>query len=76
MDPYLIYALIALGGWLLRHFGVGANLQLPGLPSSSAAPAASNHPLLNNAWQALKATFEAKVAAELENYVKQAKPAQ
>lgn len=40
MDPYLLYGLLALGGWLLRHFGVGANLQLPFGPSPAPAKVA------------------------------------
>jgi hypothetical protein len=36
MESLLIYGLVAAGGWLLRHAGIGAGITLPVL--SSAAP--------------------------------------
>ena len=36
MESLLIYGLVAAGGWLLRHAGIGAGVTVPAL--SPAAP--------------------------------------
>jgi hypothetical protein len=73
-EPLLVYGLVAFGGWLLRHWGVGAGIKVPGLstpapPAPSAAVAATSHvPVLAT----LKADIDQIVKSAVEQSVKQA----
>ena len=73
-ESLLIYGLVALGGWLLRHWGVGIGIKSSG--SSTPAPAASSSmsaatghvPVLAT----LKADIDQIVKSAVEQAVKQA----
>ncbi len=66
VESLLVYAGVALGGWLLRHLGIGAGVKLPG---ASAPAAPSGHvPLMAT----LKADIDHIVKAAVEAAVKQA----
>lgn len=60
LESLLVYAAVAAGGWLLRHFGVGINV-----PSVSPAPTI---PVMAT----LKADIDQIVKAAVEAAVKQA----
>lgn len=64
LESLLVYAAVAFGGWLLRHFGIGAATNVPGV----AAPATSHVPLLAT----LKADIDQVVKSAVEAAVKQA----
>ncbi len=64
LESLLVYAAAALAGWLLRHFGIGAAMKVPGV---SATPS-SHVPLLAT----LKADIDQIVKAAVEAAVKQA----
>lgn len=68
LESVLVYGLAALGGWLLRHMGIGAGVPLPGV--SAAAPATVTGPLPVMA--TLKADIDQIVKAAVEAAVKQA----
>jgi len=72
VESLLIYAGVALGGWLLRHLGIGAGVNVPGVsttPTSAAmSPAASHVSLLAT----LKADIEQIVKSAIEATVKKA----
>jgi hypothetical protein len=61
VESLLIYGLVAAGGWLLRHAGIGAGVTVPGL--SPAAPSVAT---------TLKADIEQIVKSVVESVVKQA----
>jgi hypothetical protein len=66
MESLLVYAGVALGGWLLRHLGLGAGAKLPG---ASAPVSPSGHvPLMAT----LKADIDQIVKSAVEAAVKQA----
>ena len=65
LESLLIYAAVAVAGWLLRHFGIGAGVNVPGV--SPAAPAAPI-PVMAT----LKADIDHIVKAAVEAAVKQA----
>ncbi len=66
VESLLIYGLVAVGGWLLRHAGVG--LKMPDL-SPTAPPASTNRlPVMTT----LKADIDLIVKAAVEAAVKQA----
>jgi hypothetical protein len=67
VESLLIYAGVALGGWLLRHLGIGAGVNVPGV-STPAAPAASHVSLMTM----LKADIEQIVKSAVEATVKKA----
>jgi hypothetical protein len=65
LESLLIYAAVALAGWLLRHFGIGAGVNVPGIaPAAPAAPI----PVMAT----LKADIDHIVRAAVEAAVKQA----
>jgi hypothetical protein len=64
-ESLLVYAGVALGGWLLRHLGLGAGAKLPGV--SSSAPTTSL-PLMAT----LKADIDQIVKSAVEAAVKRA----
>lgn len=65
LESLLVYAAVAFGGWLLRHFGIGAAVKVPG---ASAAATTSHVPLLAT----LKADIDQVVKSAVEAAVKQA----
>jgi hypothetical protein len=65
LESLLIYAAVAAAGWLLRHVGIGAGVNVPGL--ASAAPVAPI-PVMAT----LKADIDHIVKAAVEAAVKQA----
>jgi hypothetical protein len=73
-EPLLVYGLVAFGGWLLRHLGVGAGIKVPGMSTpapaaSSAATATVGHvPVLVT----LKADIDQIIKSAVEQAVKQA----
>lgn len=73
-ESLLIYGLVALGGWLLRHWGIGAGVKVPGLstpaatPSAATAAATGHVPVLAT----LKADIDQIVKSAMEQAVKQA----
>lgn len=73
-ESLLVYGLVALGGWLLRHWGIGAGVKVPDVstptPSvSSAAAASACHALV---LATLKADIDQIVKSAVELAVKQA----
>ncbi|HEY7425360.1 MAG TPA: hypothetical protein VH682_14100 [Gemmataceae bacterium] len=72
VESLLVYAGVALGGWLLRHMGIGAGAKLPGVSTAptpaAAVPATSHVPLLAT----LKADIDQIVKSAVEATVKQA----
>jgi hypothetical protein len=38
VESLLIYGLVAAGGWLLRHAGIGAGITLPGQSPTTPSP--------------------------------------
>ena len=69
VESLLIYAGVALGGWLLRHLGIGAGVNVPGVSTpAAAAPAASHVSLMTM----LKADIEQIVKSAVEATVKKA----
>jgi hypothetical protein len=67
LETLLIYGLVAVGGWLLRHAGVGAAVKVPGV--SPAAPVVAGRlPLM----AMLKADIDQIVKAAVESAIKQA----
>ena len=76
MESLLVYGLVALGGWLLRHLGIGGGIKVPGMSSpatsssSTVAPAASASrvPVLAT----LQADIDQIVKSAVETAVKQA----
>ncbi|HEY7309456.1 MAG TPA: hypothetical protein VH643_08875 [Gemmataceae bacterium] len=64
LESLLVYAAVAFGGWLLRHFGIGAAAKAPGV----AVAATSHIPLLAT----LKADIDQVVKSAVEAAVKQA----
>jgi len=70
-ESLLIYGLVALGGWLLRHWGVGIGIKSSGssTPAPAASSAATGHvPVLAT----LKADIDQIVKSAVEQAVKQA----
>jgi hypothetical protein len=67
MTQEVIYLLLLAGGWLLRHYGFGSGVKLPGSPSPAAATN-PNVPLLAT----VKAEAEAAVKTAVEDAVKAA----
>ena len=65
MESLLVYAGVALGGWLLRHLGLGAGAKLPGV---SAPTPTTSLPLMAT----LKADIDQIVKSAVEAAVKQA----
>jgi hypothetical protein len=71
VESLLIYGLAAVGGWLLRHFGVGAGIQTPGGSSgTSIAPVPATGRL--SVMATLKADIDQIVRSAVEAAVKQA----
>jgi hypothetical protein len=72
VETLLVYGLAAAGGWLLRHFGVGAGLKTPGTTASgtgvSPVPASSRLSVMTT----LKADIDQIVKSAVEAAVKQA----
>jgi hypothetical protein len=69
VESLLLYAGVALGGWLLRHLGIGAGVNVPGVSTpASAAPAASHVSLMAT----LKADIEQIVKSAIEATLKKA----
>jgi hypothetical protein len=76
MESLLVYGLVAVGGWLLRHWGIGAGIKVPGVSTpapaisspTSAAASASHVPVLAT----LKADIDQIVKSAIEAAVKQA----
>lgn len=68
LESVLMYGLAALGGWLLRHMGIGAGVTVPGV--SPTAPATTTNALPGMA--TLKADIEPIVKAAVEAAVKRA----
>lgn len=65
VESLLVYAGVALGGWLLRHLGIGAGAKVPGVAASATT---SNFPLMAT----LKADIDQIVKSAVEAAVKQA----
>lgn len=66
LEPLLVYGLVAAGGWLLRHVGVG--VKVPGLPPTAPAAIPGRLPVMAT----LKADIDQIVKAAVEAAVKQA----
>ena len=69
MESLLIYAGVALGGWLLRHLGIGAGVNVPGVSTPAPAAAAASQVSL---MATLKADLEQIVKSAIEATVKKA----
>jgi hypothetical protein len=73
-ESLLIYGLVAVGGWLLRHWGIGASIKVPGastpasVATSAAAASTSHVPVL----AILKADIDQIIKSAVEVAVKQA----
>jgi hypothetical protein len=68
VESLLVYGVVAAGGWLLRHVGVGAGVKFPGV-----APAASPVPVGRVPVMAtLKTDVDQIVKSAIESAVKQA----
>jgi hypothetical protein len=74
LESLLVYGLVAAGGWLLRHVGIGAGVKVPGVaPAAPAAPGASTSglPVLatlkNDIDQIVKAAVEAAVKQSIDD---------
>ena len=63
VESLLIYGLTAAGGWLLRHYGIGAGFKSPGI-----AVASSRVPVMAT----LKTDIDQIVKSAVEAAVKQA----
>jgi hypothetical protein len=68
VESLLIYALVAAGGWLLRHAGIGVGVKLPGLSPAAPAASAGRLPVMTT----LKADIDQIVKSAVEAAVKQA----
>jgi hypothetical protein len=70
MESLLVYALAAVGGWLLRHLGVGAGIMTPGgtAGGSGVSPVAGRLSVMAT----LKADIDQIVKSAVEAAVKQA----
>ncbi len=68
VESLLIYGLVAAGGWLLRHVGVGGGVKVPGLSPAAPAAAIARLPVITT----LKADIDQIVKAAVEAAVKQA----
>ena len=68
VESLMVYGLVAAGGWLVRHVGIGAGARLSGV-----SPAASTAPLGRVPVMAtLKADIDQIVKSAVEAAVKQA----
>ena len=73
-ESLLMYGLVALGGWLLRHLGVGDGIKVPGMStpapgaSSAAAAGTNSMPVLVT----LKTDINQIIKSAVEQAVKQA----
>jgi hypothetical protein len=63
VESLLLYGLTAAGGWLLRHYGIGAGIKTPGVAAS-----ANRIPVMAT----LKADIDQIVKSAVESAVKQA----
>jgi hypothetical protein len=72
VETLLIYGLAAAGGWLLRHFGVGAALKTPGgaVGGAGVSPVTGSSRL--SVMTTLKADIDQIVKSAVEAAVKQA----
>ncbi len=72
VEPLLVYGLAAAGGWLLRHFGVGAGLKAPGgtAGGTGVSPVSGTNRL--SVMTTLKADIDQIVKSAVEAAVKQA----
>ena len=72
VESLLVYAVAAVGGWLLRHFGVGAGLNAPSGTSggTGVSPVPSTGQL--SVLATLKADIDQIVKSAVEEAVKQA----
>ena len=73
LDSLLMYGLAAVGGWLLRHMGIGSSVKVPGVSPSGGTGvspvAGTGHvPVMAT----LKADIDQIVKAAVEAAVKQA----
>ncbi len=62
VETLLIYGLSAAGGWLLRHYGIGAGIKTPGAAPIGRIPVMAT----------LKADIDQIVKSAVEAAVKQA----
>jgi hypothetical protein len=68
LESLLVYGLVAAGGWLVRHVGIGSGFSVPGLPRSTPAPTtATNVPVMAT----LKTDIDQIVKSAVEAAVKQ-----
>ena len=65
VESLLIYGLVAAGGWLTRHFGIGAGVKAPGV---SVSVPTGRIPVMAT----LKADIDQIVKSAVEAAVKQA----
>jgi hypothetical protein len=71
VEMLLVYGLAAAGGWLLRHFGVGAGIKSPaGNSGTSVSPVPASSRL--SVMTTLKADIDQIVKSAVEAAVKQA----
>jgi hypothetical protein len=68
LESLLIYGLVAAGGWLLRHAGIGAGVKVPEVSPAAPAAATGRLPVMAT----LKADIDQIVKAAVESAVKQA----
>ncbi len=71
-ESLLIYGLVALGGWLLRHWGIGASVKVPGMPAPASPPAGVPSPSHVPVLATLKTDIDQIVRSAVELAVKQA----
>jgi hypothetical protein len=71
VETFLVYGLAAAGGWLLRHFGVGAGIKTPaGSGGTGVSPVSASSRL--SVMTTLKADIDQIVKSAVEAAVKQA----
>lgn len=69
-EQLLIYAAVALGGWLLRHYGIGAGSTVFGAGKSGPVSSPAVAPAVHSATAtSLKAEAESAVKAAVESAV-------
>jgi hypothetical protein len=68
LESLLVYGLVAAGGWLLRHIGIGAAVKVPGVAPAAPVAVAGRLPVMAT----LKADIDQIVKAAVESAIKQA----
>jgi hypothetical protein len=72
VETLLVYGLAAAGGWLLRHFGVGAGMKSPAGTFGGTGVSPVGGPSRLSVMTTLKADIDQIVKSAVEAAVKQA----